>query len=57
MIKEIVQSWYDAAVSACRRSPLRPPADLADRWPEYVIGSSNPLTFLAPSMPCSFFGV
>lgn len=56
-IKEIVQSWYDAAVGACRRSPLRPPADLVDRWPEYVIGSSNPLTFLAPSMPCSFFGV
>ena len=30
---------------------------LADEWPEYVIGPSNPLTFLCPDMPCSFFGV
>ena len=30
---------------------------LADEWPEYVIGPSNPMTFLCPDMPCSFFGV
>ena len=24
---------------------------------EYVIGPSNPLTFLWPDMPCSFFNV
>ncbi len=30
---------------------------LADSWPEYVLGPENPLTFLEPEMPCSFFGV
>ncbi len=30
---------------------------VADEWPEYVIGPSNPMTFLCPDMPCSFFGV
>ena len=28
-----------------------------EQWPEYVIGPDNPLTFLCPDMPCSFFGV
>lgn len=28
---------------------------LADQWPEHVIGPFNPLTFLDPSMKCSFF--
>lgn len=27
------------------------------RHPEYVLGPSNPLTFLSPDQPCSFFGV
>ena len=27
------------------------------RYPEYVLGPSNPLTFLSPDQPCSFFGV
>ena len=31
--------------------------DLAGKWPEYVLGPSNPMTFLYPDMPCSFFGV
>jgi len=30
---------------------------LADRWPEYVLGPKNPLCFLSPDMPCSFFTV
>ena len=30
---------------------------LADEMPEYILNPSNPLAFLAPSMPCSFFGV
>ena len=30
---------------------------LAEQWPEYVLGPSNPLTFLDPNMPCSFFDV
>ncbi|MGF6936973.1 hypothetical protein OKW41_006135 [Paraburkholderia sp. UCT70] len=31
--------------------------DLANTWPEYVLGPQNPLTFLSPDMPCSFFAV
>ena len=27
------------------------------QWPEYILGPSNPLTFLCPDNPCSFFGV
>ena len=30
---------------------------IAQEWPEYVLGPSNPLTFLDPDMPCSFFGL
>lgn len=30
---------------------------LAEEWPEYVLGPSNPMTFLCPDMPCSFFDV
>ncbi|WP_219605382.1 hypothetical protein, partial [Vibrio parahaemolyticus] len=30
---------------------------IADQWPENVIGPKNPLTFLSPDMPCSFFNV
>ena len=34
------------------------PMDLvAESYPEYVLGPANPLTFLEPNMPCSFFGV
>ena len=43
-------------------SSLRDPSDdsvqkLANLWPEHVLGPENPLTFLAPDMPCSFFRV
>ncbi|MGQ5765100.1 Swt1 family HEPN domain-containing protein [Serratia sp. IR-2025] len=31
--------------------------ELSDEWPEYVIGPKNPLTYLGPDMPCSFFNV
>lgn len=30
---------------------------LANKWPEYVLGPKNPLTFLSPDMECSFFTV
>jgi hypothetical protein len=30
---------------------------LSESWPEYVLGPKNPLTFLCPDMPCSFFNV
>jgi len=28
---------------------------IADQWPEFVLGPSNPLTFLTPDTPCTFF--
>lgn len=28
---------------------------IASVWPEHVLGPQNPLSFLAPDMPCSFF--
>jgi hypothetical protein len=31
--------------------------EFAMQWPEYVLGPSNPLTFLDPDMPCDFFGL
>lgn len=31
--------------------------ELSEKWPEYVLGPNNPLTFLGPDMPCSFFNV
>ncbi len=30
---------------------------LSEEWPEYVLGPKNPLTFLGPDMPCSFYNV
>lgn len=30
---------------------------LSETWPEYILGPKNPLTFLGPDMPCSFFNV
>ena len=30
---------------------------LAGEWPEYVLGPKNPLCFLGPDVPCSFFTV
>jgi hypothetical protein len=38
------------------RNPIAPNADdLADQWPEFVLGPKNPLTFLTPRMKCTFF--
>ncbi|MEH6776034.1 MAG: hypothetical protein V7668_19075, partial [Cereibacter changlensis] len=57
---ELVQYFYDAAVNALRRGHAGDAAvtnALANAWPEYVIGSKNPLTFLDPGMPCTFFSV
>lgn len=43
---------------ARHRNPTSRTADeIAAQWPEYVIGPQNPLAFLDPEMPCSFFGV
>ncbi|WP_143747918.1 hypothetical protein [Mesorhizobium temperatum] len=40
------------------RNPVAPDADsIASEWPEYVLGPKDPLSFLGPDMPCSFFSV
>ena len=43
------QRWYEQLTS--------PTTALAAEWPHYVIPPVNPLTFLDPTNPCSFFGV
>ena len=73
MIIEIIKSLIDVAQYAVRpgrgdpvhfkklSESINPKLNvidaLAEQWPEYVLGPSNPLTFLGPDMPCSFFGV
>ena len=56
-IIEAVKVFRDVAYRV-----IRPATDdisianrIAARWPEYVIGPSNPLCFLCPDMPCKFF--
>lgn len=56
----VVEELLEAArynVNRSRRPIARDPDAVADEWPEYVLGPKNPLTFLEPAMPCSFFGV
>ena len=36
-------------------SDVDPLEKLANKWPEHVLGPNDPLTFLAPDMPCSLF--
>lgn len=56
---DLIEHFHEAAVVNSRRGPSisTSPDALADLWPEYVIGPRNPLSFLDPEMPCSFFGV
>jgi hypothetical protein len=58
----IVEQMMTAALYCLVSRSLRDSDDdsvqrLANTWPEYVLGPENPLTFLAPDMPGSFFGV
>jgi hypothetical protein len=46
-------SNFDEGVS----SAVKAMDALAMQWPEYVLGPSNPLTFLGPEMPCNFFAI
>lgn len=57
----IVEQFYEASLY-CLVAGLSQQSDHAvqafsDTWPSYVLGPENPLTFLSPDMPCSFFGV
>jgi hypothetical protein len=54
----LIDYFYDRAMQnvSGSRSVVGPRAEaLAAEWPEYVISQSNPLTFLDPNMPCTFF--
>jgi HEPN superfamily Swt1-like protein len=60
-IIQIVKQVLDDALSCCLTTSVfgqgkaNTAQSLADEWPEYVLGPENPLTFLGPDMPCSFF--
>lgn len=60
-VKEIVARFHDAAMNTLApgfdERPGSVVQNLADTYPEYLLGPENPLTFLAAEMPCSFFGV
>jgi hypothetical protein len=54
---ETIETFRECVVRYIR--PFRSDSDLAEKiaaeWPEYVLPPSNPLTFLCPDMPCTFF--
>ena len=47
--------WGKSCVG--RRVELSEQNEEVLRWPEYVLSSKDPMTFLDPEMPCSFFNV
>ncbi len=56
----LIAQFHDAALTNVRRGTVLPEGRAnatANAWPEHVIGPKNPLTFLSPDMPCSFFGI
>lgn len=58
IIERLIElSQYCLTPNADARHPEGSVDRLAAEWPEQVLGPSNPLTFLDPAMPCSFFGV
>lgn len=51
-------SWIpNALIPTIRCSREDVDEQLAAEWPEYVIGPQDPMSFLCPDMPCSFFEV
>ena len=60
LIIQIVEKIYEAVHYCLRpglsRLDVHDVQKLADSLPEYILGPENPLTFLTPDMPCSFFG-
>jgi hypothetical protein len=57
-IIQLVQRCLDVAGYEVSRSNRREgqAQQIADEWPEYVLGPDDPLEFLTPEMRCSFFG-
>lgn len=61
-----IRSYRDEAISALPpehretdeyEAGNRPFRMIAAEWPHYVLPPGNPLTFLDPGCPCSFFSV
>jgi hypothetical protein len=52
--------WPGKAISTLSKKTVDDDIDVtqrvADKWPEYVIGPKNPISFLCADMDCSFFG-
>lgn len=57
LVEQLIQSSLDAITTSTWSTSERAVRALAERSSEYVLGPDNPLTFLSPDMPCSFFGV
>lgn len=51
----LAEKWAHNSVT--RISPGSTPPDVASEWPEFVLSEKDPMTFLGPDMPCSFFNV
>lgn len=60
-LKQIIAAFHETAMNTLVHGvdarPESATQALADTYPEYVLGPENPLTFLGPDMPCSFFRV
>lgn len=60
-VNQTIQGLIDWVPNSLRRSDMEDRSKeneyLAQKWPEYVLGPSNPLSFLTPDMPCSFFSL
>jgi hypothetical protein len=58
---DAIEKFIEAARHALR--PTQPFLEdgridaLVEKWPEYVLGPNDPLSFLGPDMPCSMFEV
>jgi hypothetical protein len=55
-VKTVIEGFLEGAHSALGRHGGGTADEIASAWPEYVLAPSNPLTYLGPDMPCSFFG-
>ncbi|MFE2613330.1 Swt1 family HEPN domain-containing protein [Micromonospora chalcea] len=60
LLNTTIQGFVDWAPNALHRSTDTVDRQdeierVAEEWPEYVLGPKNPLCYLGPDMPCSFF--
>ncbi len=59
IIEDTIKEFHEAASTAALPVPQddKEAERIASEWPEYVLPPSDPLSFLTPDMPCTFFGV